>query len=137
MEELLKEITAENEEIVQIGRKYYLVNKKLREQSKIMNRRPEYLGIYLGEKKKFFQASPALVDLASKNKNNKSVITDKAEWMFLCGKDVFGENAEGKTEGTVFVQNKHDENLGYGTWTKTKGKRIIKNLIDKGKYLRQ
>lgn len=138
MENFLKEINAKIEgKVEKQGRKYYLINKEVESIKKETNRRPEYLGVFLGEKKKSFHPSPALIELLSKNSNSKSVVNEKAEWMFLCGKDVFAENTSGKQSGIVFVQNEYDENLGYGKWMKKKGRLIIKNMLDKGVYLRK
>lgn len=138
MKEFLKDLNLElKDNIVQQGKKFYLVSEELDEAKKSINRNPDYQGIFLGEKKKSFYPSPTLIDLLSKKAKNKVTITKKAEWMFLCGKDVFAENARGKDSGTVFIQSEDDENLGYGYWTKKKGRKIIKNLLDKGNYLRK
>ena len=137
MEEFLKEHNIKLEgEIVKLGRKYFLTNKELLKNTKMIPRKPEHIGIFLGIKKKNFNPSPALIELGSKNAINKAIINEKAEWMFLCGKDVFEENVQGIKKGTVYVMNEQNENLGMGFWTKKKGKRIIKYVLDKGVYLR-
>ena len=120
-----------------IGRSYFLINHEISEIIKKIPARPEYAGLYLGMEKKSFHPSPALIDIAAKNSKNQAIINQKAEWMFLCGNDVFEENSKGKMQGEVFVMNEHKENLGLGIWTRKKGRKIIKNLQDKGLYLRK
>jgi ribosome biogenesis protein Nip4 len=96
---------------------------------------PYSVGIYLGEGKDDFSPSPALVDMIAKRSSCKVYVNDKAEWLFLCGRDVFRKSVEkGKLiDGKfVLVQNSMDENLGFG---KVQGD-VIENYLDKGAYLR-
>jgi ribosome biogenesis protein Nip4 len=39
-------------------------------------------------------------------------------------------------KGLVLVQNNLDENLGLGRITQEKGQTILKNILDRGNYLR-
>jgi ribosome biogenesis protein Nip4 len=100
------------------------------------------LGLFLGEEKTGFNPSPALMDLISKfpdAQSKKIFVNKKAEWMFLCGRNVlsdsFARNPNNLSEGLVFVQNERDENLGYGLF-KMEDTMIIKHILDKGRYLR-
>lgn len=93
-------------------------------------------GLFLGEirKEKFYPALPLLSWLSART-TKKIIVTDKAAWLFLCGRDIKKESIIGNTLllGFVLVQNTHDENLGHGIATKTG----IKNLLDRGDYLRR
>ena len=92
-------------------------------------------GLPLGTQKKDFKQSLYLLEKISKETQNKVYINDKAEWLFLCGRDVFTKNiVEDNSSGDLFlVQNCRDENLGLGT---KKGK-LVKNIMDRGDFLRR
>jgi len=99
------------------------------------------VGVYLGEEKKVFEPSPALIELLSaRTKEHKAVVDEKAEWLFLCGRDIFAkgiaEKAVSTRNGLVFVMNSQGENLGYGKLVK-EGNVAIKNILDRGFYLRR
>ena len=50
------------------------------------------MGLPLGETKNgIFKPSVYLLELLSKKSNNKVFVNDKAEWLFLCGRDVLPE----------------------------------------------
>jgi ribosome biogenesis protein Nip4 len=96
----------------------------------------------MGEEKMGFSPSPALLDLVSKfpdAQSKKVFINKKAEWLFLCGRNVLSDsiakNPNRLSEGIVLVQNENDENLGYGVF-KREDTLIIKHVLDKGRYLR-
>lgn len=135
MEEFLKKFDTKIENVKIVGRRYYQVNKELDKINKEINRNPDYIGTFLGEKKKYFIPSLALLEMIKTDK--KAIISGKAEWMFLCGKDVFVENAEGIQEGTVLVYNEHNDNLGLGKWERSQRKKILKNIVDRGDFLRR
>jgi ribosome biogenesis protein Nip4 len=92
-------------------------------------------GLTLGVQKKNFKPSLYLLEKLSKISDNKLFINDKAEWLFLCGRDVFLDNiVEDNSSNKLFlVQNCRDENLGLGM---KKGKLIL-NIIDRGDFLRR
>ena len=96
-------------------------------------------GLFLGEDKKGFKPSLALLEMIAKDSKRKAFLNEKGAWMFICGRDVFGESIEKSSveEGLVLVQNDKDENLGYGKIWKKKGELFIKNILDKGDYLRR
>ena len=128
--------------IVRVGRNFYYINDDLRNLRTEIQRDVYSLGIFLGEEKERFYPSPALVELISKipdAEKRKVYINKKAEWLFLCGRNVLPEsiskNPNHLQEGLVLIQNEGDENLGYGEFKK-EDKLIIRNLLDKGRYLR-
>jgi ribosome biogenesis protein Nip4 len=125
-----------------IGRNFYLAEKNLLDIKSGVKRDVFALGTYLGEEKMGFSASPALIDMLSKlpeSDSKKISINKKAEWLFLCGRNILSDsiikNQHNLSEGLVFVQNEHGENLGYGMFKK-EDTLIIKHILDKGKYLR-
>jgi ribosome biogenesis protein Nip4 len=113
---------------IKIGKRFYQTNITVHPPIE-----PFSVGIYLGENKREFKPTPALLDMIAPHTEKKATINKNAEWLFLCGRDVFKENViEGK-EGLVLVQNERKEILGYGKYRKG----ILKNYLDKGDYLRR
>jgi ribosome biogenesis protein Nip4 len=129
-------------DIRRVGRNFYKAEERLWNIKNGVNRDVYSVGLFLGEEKMGFSASPALIDLISKfpdSQSKKIFINKKAEWLFLCGRNVLSEsiakNPNGLSEGLVLVQNEEDENLGYGLF-KREDTLIIKHILDKGRYLR-
>ncbi|MBW3015898.1 hypothetical protein KY330_05740 [Candidatus Woesearchaeota archaeon] len=129
-------------DIHRIGSEYFLISEELLKLKDKVKHELFAAGIFLGRLKAGrFYASPALIDLIAKYSDRKAVVDDKAEWLFLCKKDIFGKaiirsNVE---SGVVLVQNRNNENLGYGKIVRKlneKNKVVIKNIVDKGEYLR-
>jgi ribosome biogenesis protein Nip4 len=129
--------------IIQIKKEFYLANKEILEVKNKISIEPNSVGLYLGEAKgKNFDPSPALIELIAKKSDNKIFINKQTEWLFLCGRDIFGKGIikSNAKEGLVLVQNFKDENLGYGKIIndiRQKEKVVVKNIQDKGIYLRQ
>ncbi|MFT4311176.1 MAG: hypothetical protein ACMXX7_00965 [Candidatus Woesearchaeota archaeon] len=117
--------------VEKIRNKYYQVPKNYVE----IDERIEAKGIFLGEIKVTFKPSLYLLEWLSKRTENKIYVNDKAEWLFLCGRDVFIENIEKeRIKSRIFlVQNEKDENLGLGIEKES----MIKNLKDRGDFLRR
>ncbi|MCF7871867.1 hypothetical protein K9L97_02430 [Candidatus Woesearchaeota archaeon] len=94
---------------------------------------------FLGRIKKRFEPSLFLLELLSKNSDNKIFINDTAEFLFLCGRDVFKENItrNNSNKEIFFVQNKFDENLGFGTFFKQDKQVLVRNIKDRGDFLRR
>ena len=143
LETFISKFTKEKFDVIEIKKRFFIANK---EQIEMMNKIkekegivPESIGIFLGEiTKKRFRPSVALLDLLAKHSDKKVFIDDKAEWLFLCGKDIFDESVTkcDVRSGLVLVQNKNDENLGYGKIVR-KGKVFVQNFIDRGDFLRR
>jgi ribosome biogenesis protein Nip4 len=124
--------------IVKLGRKYYLATKDAESTAQRITTTPFALGTYLGESKKTFQPSPALLDLLAPTSTRKAVVDKKAAWLYLCGRDVFAKSIirMDVKEGLVLVMDEGDETLGYGKIIETKKGMMIKNFLDKGAWLR-
>jgi ribosome biogenesis protein Nip4 len=131
------------ENLVTEGNRFYLVDVPLAELRKKISKQPYAIGLPLGEiKGTNFKPSIALLDWLSKNSDRKVYLNKKSAWLFICGRDVFGKGIEKANvkEGLVLVQNEADENLGYGRIVadlSLKDKMVIKNLLDKGDFLRR
>jgi ribosome biogenesis protein Nip4 len=123
---------------VKVGKNYFLVN-SFSDSFSDNNLSSFMIGSLLGKDNKFFEPSLFLLELLSKDSRNKVFINDQAEWLFLCGRDVFLDNVvKNQSSGDVFlVQNSKDENLGLGFKTKINGKVMVKNLFDRGDFLRR
>ena len=137
------QFTAEDiADVRRVGRNFFKAEENLWNIKNGVNRDVFSVGTFLGEEKKGFNPSPALIELLSKfpdTQGKKVFVNNKAEWMFLCGRNVLGDsivkNPSNLSSGLVFVQNARDENLGYGLFKK-EDTLIIKHILDKGKYLR-
>lgn len=127
------------ENVHKIGRGYFLI---LPEQEEFIAKEGVFgAGIFLGYKKKRFEPSPALLELiASKTEKHKARVDEKAEWLFLCGRDLFAKGILQKGEptknGLYLIENDRGENLGYGKASKKKNIAIT-NILDRGFYLRR
>ncbi|MBR9692546.1 hypothetical protein GOV07_01300 [Candidatus Woesearchaeota archaeon] len=127
--------------ISRIGRRCFLT---LPEQEKIIEEQKKNLfgaGVYLGEEKTRFEHSPAILEiLSAQTKDFKAVVDDKAEWLFLCGRDIFDKGIEQKgiptANGLFLVENNRGENLGLGKAARD-GNVAIKNIMDRGHFLRR
>jgi ribosome biogenesis protein Nip4 len=137
------DLTSMDSRIVQrIGRNFFLAEERLWDIKNSVGRDAYAVGTFLGEENQGFSPSPALIELISRLPNTDSrkvFINKKAEWLFLCGRNVLSEsiakNPNGLSEGLALVQNEQDENLGYGQFKK-EDTLIIKHILDKGRYLR-
>ncbi len=138
--------------VTRIGRRCFLVgeNDRVNETLRHLDGRKAELfgvGVFLGEEKSRFEPSPACVELiATKMEQHKAVVDEKAEWLFLCGRDLFNKafirRGEPTRDGLWLVENAKGENLGYGVAPTARGRRkeknvAIKNLLDRGFYLRR
>lgn len=145
MYEFLKLFNAPDiENTKKVGSQYFQVEDDLldlsRKIQRNINRDPISVGLFLGEDKgNRFVPSVSLLDQI---KTDQIVtVNDKAEWLFLCGRDLFPASIiEAKAKsGFVLVENLRNEVLGYG---KIKGdlnkpKSIIENKLDRGDFLRR
>jgi len=133
--------------IVEKADRYFLLNEKLR---KLISDDFFYAGTYLGKMKGnvFFPSFALLAMITEKRDANKVVVDDKAEWLFICGRDVFFrgiKNVMGtKKRGELtLVLNQFGECLGFGKIAHDSGaeqgrqKVAVKNISDIGDFLRR
>lgn len=137
-------LTLPPEQVVKIGKNYFLANEQLKELRSKIDRDIFSLGVFLGQDSgKFFEPSPALLEILSKMPGadcRKIYIAPKVEGLFLYGRNILSDSIDKNPHdiklGYVFVQNEHDENLGYGIFNQQGPQLVVKNLLDKGSYLR-
>jgi ribosome biogenesis protein Nip4 len=110
-------------------------------------------GVFLGEEKERFEPSAALLELiAAKTSEHKTVVDEKAAWLYLCDRDILDKGVvqmgSPTKSGYLLVQDERDENLGYGfvpgATRKQSGKAkfrnknvAVRNLLDRGFFLRR
>lgn len=130
--------------VLRLGRRYYLVNDD-KEQLEVIQKQKKNIfaaGVYLGEEKERFEPSAALLEIiAARVREHKTIVDDKAAWLFLCGRDILdkGVVTMGKAtrNGLLLVQNQQGENLGYGLVSQRRGNLAIRNVLDRGNFLRR
>ena len=106
-----------------------------------------YAGVYLGEAKDGgFFPSFNLLNMIAQKRGNRINLEKKAEWLFICGRDVFGEGiakvtGSTKKNGYVLVLNSYGECLGFGKILRSLEERrrgvAVKNILDVGDFLRR
>jgi ribosome biogenesis protein Nip4 len=130
--------------VVEKGGRYFLLNKNLKA---IASRNFFCAGRYLGKVKdgKFFPSFNLLAILAEAEAN-KVVVYEKAAWLFICGRDIFGGgivSVQGSRQRGAFtlVLNEFGECLGFGRLDRDLGSKdarvVVKNISDVGDFLRR
>jgi ribosome biogenesis protein Nip4 len=143
IEKFISQFTDNKIEYEKTGREYYLMPPSVKSLISEASRLPLSAGVYLGmEDKKGFRPSLALLEMISRSSDRKVFVNSGAEWLFLCGRDLFGKGIKKANveKGLVLVQNENDENLGYGRIVgkpNEKNRVVVKNLLDRGDFLRR
>lgn len=133
--------------VVKKGNRYFLLNETLRS---LATDDFFYAGTYLGKARGrvFFPSFSLLSMIAQRKDANSVMVADKAEWLFICGRDVFWRGIK-KVQGTrkkgelTLVLNSYGECLGFGTMVrdseiKQGGQKVaVKNISDIGDFLRR
>ena len=130
--------------VVEKGGRYFLLNKNLKA---IASRNFFYAGRYLGKVKdgKFFPSFNLLAILAEAEAN-KVAVSEKAAWLFICGRDIFGGgivSVQGSRQRGAFtlVLNEFGECLGFGRIVRDLGAKdtmvAVQNISDVGDFLRR
>lgn len=141
-----KQFTEDEVPFVQIGRRYFYDPKGLKDVAVEHKWDAFSVGLYLGEERKGFTPSSALIDLLASRIKRRVVVGEKAAWMFLCGKDVLMEGVARAGEfvpGEIAIVADRDGNvLGYGDvccayLLKAPHKVYLKHRHDRGEYLRR
>ncbi len=128
--------------VVSIGRRHYLINDEKQEELLLKLKQSVFAaGVFLGEEKRRFEPSAALLELiSSRTKEHKAVVDEKAAWLFLCDRDILTKGvvklAEPTESGYLLVQDQRDENLGFGLANQRKNV-AVKNILDRGNFLRR
>ena len=129
-------------ELVLLSEDVFLVQEKGKE----IKRKTElgevvYCGIKLGTiRGEIFIPGPNFLNYmaAFLDELNYVIVNARAEWLFLCGRDIFAEGIVRKSlsMGNALVLNERRECLGYGR-IETSGSQLIKNIFDLGDFLRR
>ncbi len=130
--------------VVETGGRYFLLNKNLKA---IAPRSFFYAGRVLGEirNEKFFPSFNLLTILAE-TAVNKVEVDEKSAWLFICGRDIFGEgivSVQGsRSEGAfTLILNEFGECLGFGRILRNLDSKstslAIRNFSDVGDFLRR
>ena len=130
--------------LLETGGRYFLLSKNIKT---IAPRNFFYAGRYLGKMKgeKFFPSFNLLAILAE-TEANKVVANEKAAWLFICGRDIFGGGIVSvlgsQREGEfTLVLNEFEECLGLGRIGRDLGARddrvVVQNISDVGDFLRR
>ncbi|HJW65931.1 MAG TPA: hypothetical protein VJ507_04025 [Candidatus Bathyarchaeia archaeon] len=141
---LKAKLTLDPDLVLETGGRYFLLNKNLKT---IAPRSFFYAGRYLGNLKdeKFFPSFNLLAILAE-TEANKVVANEKAAWLFICGRDIFGGgivSVQGsRREGDfTLILNEFGECLGFGRIVRDLGSKDarvgVQNISDVGDFLRR
>ncbi len=125
--------------------RYFLLNPDLKK--KLVRKDFYYAGEYLGKMKngKFFPSFNLLATLAE-TKANKVVVDEKVAWLFICGRDIFGEGIRAvhgsRRKGDfTLILNVCGDCLGFGRILHDLSSKnsdvAIKNVSDVGDFLRR
>jgi ribosome biogenesis protein Nip4 len=137
-------ISLDERQIVKKDNRYFLINENLKE---LLSTSFFYAGTYLGKIKngKFFP-SFSLLRMIAERKANKVIVDKKAEWLFICGRDIFKRGiikvlgSKKKGDYTIIL-NQHDECLGFGKIVHNPDEIndgvSVKNISDIGDFLRR
>ena len=122
--------------VIKVQRNFFQVYDELLKVKQQIKKEPFAIGTYIGSGKPF-HPSAALLDWIGERTERYVVIDKKASWLFVCGRDLFVNSILTKNvnNGMVIVKNELNEVLGYGQFEGKRG--AIKNLLDKGDFLRR
>jgi ribosome biogenesis protein Nip4 len=137
-------ISLDETKIVKKGNRYFLINETLKG---LIAKDFFYAGTCLGKTKngKLFPSFSLLKVIAEKEAN-KIIVNKKAEWLFICGRDVFKQGivevtgSKKKGDYTIIL-NQSGECLGFGKILRNpdevKDGVSIQNISDIGDFLRR
>ena len=130
--------------IVKQQGQYFLLNENIKP---LTSKDFFYAGAYLGEgKDDDFFPSFNLLNMIAQKTANRINLEKRAAWLFICGRDVFGQGIANMTGSKkkgdlVLVMNSYGECLGFGKILhnldqKTRGP-AVQNILDIGDFLRR
>lgn len=131
--------------IVKESNRYFLLNKDLKG---LVTHGFFCAGIYLGKARgKTFFPSFSLLAMIACADANKTTVDRKAEWLFICGRDIFRQGVTSETKSAkkgsyTLVLNERGDCLGFGrrlhSINEGDGEQVyIKNIADIGDFLRR
>jgi ribosome biogenesis protein Nip4 len=140
VKQFTKEEVKELNSSEKIGRRYFYITPELKELKDRIPMEPYSEGLPLGElKNNKFIPSIALLDILAKYSDRKVFVNKKGETVFLYSREIYEENLDKSNvdEGVCLVLNNLGEVLGYGELIKKGRNKLIKNLLDRGDFLRR
>ncbi len=142
LDNFVKKFTDSKINYVKIKNNYFLENKSLEKYR--LDRDEDIFGLFLGEEKSGeFIPSFGLLEILTKHTNEKIIVNDMGEIDFLYKKNMRTRHVleiKGKKmpKTLKLVQNKFDENLGYGQLAGNKNnKQVLKHILDRGLFLKR
>jgi ribosome biogenesis protein Nip4 len=129
--------------VVEKEGRYYLLKGELRS---IARNGFFYAGLYLGKVKKHkFFPSFVLLKMLAETEANGIIVDDKAAWLFICGRDIFGKritalHGSRRKGDYTLILNSFGECLGFGRIIEdidAKTEVVVKNVSDVGDFLRR
>jgi ribosome biogenesis protein Nip4 len=133
--------------VVRRGNRYYLLNECIK---RLKLGDFFHAGVYLGKLrgKVFFPSFQLLAMVAEKDEARRVLVDGKAEWLFVCGRDVFRRGVVSVVDLTkggayTLVLNVRGECLGFGRIMRDiegggdRDEVVIKNIADVGDFLRR
>jgi ribosome biogenesis protein Nip4 len=129
--------------VVEKEGRYYLLKGELRS---IARNGFFYAGLYLGKVKKHkFFPSFVLLKMLAETEANRIIVDDKAAWLFICGRDIFGKritalHGSRRKGDYTLILNSFGECLGFGRIIEdidAKTEVVVKNVSDVGDFLRR
>ena len=122
-----------------IGRSYFIVKEK-----NLLSKRPIYSGECIAHiRGPVLIPSIDFLQQIGKEARKHAILSAKAEWLFICGRDVFAKGIASHNNPAVgdraVILNQHKECIGYGDMTAplTDKRVVIKRLFDIGDLLRR
>ena len=138
------QINLDEDFIVKKQGRYFLLNENVK---RLTSKGFYYAGTYLGKVKdgKFFP-SFNLLNMVAQKKARSINIGKQAEWLFICGRDVFEQGITKVTGSTkkgdyTLVLNSCGECLGFGKILRNLDRKrkgpTVENILDIGDFLRR
>jgi ribosome biogenesis protein Nip4 len=138
------QITLDENSIAKKQGRYFLLNENVK---RLTSKGFYYAGTYLGKVKdgKFFP-SFNLLNMVAQKKARSITIGKQAEWLFICGRDVFEQGITKVTGSTkkgdyTLVLNSCGECLGFGKILRNLNRKrkgpAVENILDIGDFLRR
>lgn len=143
LEDFVKQFTNHHIEYVKLKDNYFLLDINLN--SFRLCQEATLIGLYLGkEQGHLFIPSCNLLDIIALHSDEKIFVNDRGELDFLYGKHlrkrhvtlIKGSSMAGMVK---LVQNKYDENIGYGIFLgdQLESSKILSHRIDRGIFIKR
>jgi ribosome biogenesis protein Nip4 len=144
LEDFVKQFSRTPIQNKKINDSFFLVNNRLEDHS-IPDKTPFILGCYLGKiKKNTFFPSFNLLDILSDFTKEKIIVNTRGEIDFLYGKHlrkrhIHSIQGSHKKNTLKLVQNRYDENLGYGLFIGISDDRaqVLRHFLDRGVFIKR